>query len=154
MKKFLAAATVAAAALIATPSFAALTQGATAPENLGPALNGAGLELNPWVSAHGDLLLLTRLNSPEGYGLGDLFVSVDLGSGFSAPRNLGPCVNTHHDEYHASPRLQTGELYFIRRESTPVEVPGEIYRLSLRDWLAGYPGAADVLPVGLLPPGD
>ncbi len=32
MKKFLAAATVAAAALIATPSFAALTQGATAPE--------------------------------------------------------------------------------------------------------------------------
>jgi peroxiredoxin len=32
MKKFLAAAAVAAAALIATPSFAALTQGATAPE--------------------------------------------------------------------------------------------------------------------------
>lgn len=127
------------------------SQGATAPENLGPVLNGAGLEFNPWISAHGELLLWTRLNAPDGYGLGDLYVSVDLGHGFLPPRNLGPCVNTQHDEYHASPRLESGELYFVRRQSTPVEVPGEIYRLSLRDWLASYPGAADVLPVGLAP---
>lgn len=125
------------------------SQGATAPENLGPALNGTGLEFNPWISAHGELLLLTKLNSPDGYGLGDLYVSVDLGDGFLPPRNLGPCVNTLHDEYHASPLLQSGELYFIRREAAPLEIPGQIYRLSLREWLASFPGAADVLPSGL-----
>lgn len=116
------------------------SRGATEPENLGPVLNGPGLEFNPWISPHGELLLLTRLGAPDGYGLGDLYVSVELGNGFTTPRNLGPCVNTIHDEYHASPRLERGELYFIRREVAPVEVPGEIYRLSLRSWLAAFPG--------------
>jgi hypothetical protein len=125
------------------------SRGATQPENLGPALNGPGLEFNPWISAHGELLLFTQLDGPDGYGSGDLYVSVDLGSGFRPARNLGPCVNSVHDEYHASPRLETGDLYFIRREVAPVEVPGEIYRLSMRAWLASFPGAADVLPAGL-----
>ncbi len=125
------------------------SQGAAEPENLGPTLNSPGLEFNPWVSAHGELLLFTRLDAPGGYGSGDLYGSVELGGGYLPPRNLGPCVNSVHDEYHASPRLERGELYFIRREVTPVEVPGEIYRLSLRDWLAGFPGAPDVLLEGL-----
>jgi hypothetical protein len=115
------------------------SQGATQPENLGSALNGAGFEFNPWVSAHGELLLFTKLGAAGGYGLGDLYASLDLGAGFLPARNLGPCINTVHDEYHASPRLEGAELYFIRRLVTPAEVPGDIYHVSLRDWLEGFP---------------
>jgi WD40-like Beta Propeller Repeat len=109
-----------------------LSATAGAAENIGPAINTDGLEFNPWISPDGHLLLLTALNRPGGYGAGDLYFSVDLGAGFNPPVNLGPCVNTSADEYHAAPRLETGELFFARLHFDPVWIPGDLYVLDLR----------------------
>lgn len=115
-----------------------LLQGdAALPENIGGPINTEGLEFNPWISPEGRVLLLTALNRPGGYGAGDLYVSVDLGWGFSEPLNLGPCVNTSADEYHAAPRLDTGQLFFARLHFDPVWIPGDLYVLDLRRLGAG-----------------
>lgn len=109
------------------------------PENVGPTVNTDGFEFNPWISPDGRLMLLTALNRAGGYGAGDLYASVDFGAGFNPPMNLGPCVNTSADEYHAAPRLDTRQLFFARLHFDPVWIPGDLYVLDLRrlgaNWL-------------------
>jgi hypothetical protein len=110
----------------------ALAQGDVAvAETIGGPVNTEGLEFNPWISPDGRVLLLTALNRPGGYGAGDLYVSVDLGASFVEPVNLGPCVNTSADEYHAAPHLTAGQLFFVRLRFDPVWIPGELYVLDL-----------------------
>jgi hypothetical protein len=99
---------------------------------LGAPINSDGLEFNPWISPGGQVLLLTGLNRPGGYGAGDLYASVDLGVGFGPPVNLGPCINTAADEYHAAPRLDRLQLFFVRLHFDPVWIPGDLYVLDLQ----------------------
>lgn len=102
--------------------------GETQPENLGPAINTEGLEFNPWVSPGGHAILFAALERPDGLGSIDLYGSLDLGLGFASAMNLGPCVNTAADEYHPSPVLESGELFFVRHPIDPW-FPGELYKL-------------------------
>jgi len=108
-----------------------LSVGASEPENLGPSINTEGLEFNPWVSPDGHVLLFTGLNRAGGYGAGDLYASIDLGAGFGGGVNLGPCVNTSADEYHAAPRVDRWQLFFVRLHFDPVWIPGDLYVVDL-----------------------
>jgi hypothetical protein len=108
-----------------------LSAGASEPDNLGAPINTDGFEFNPWVSPGGHALLFTGLNHPDGFGAGDLYASVDVGSGFGAALNLGPCINTPADEHHAAPRLDSGQLFFARLHFDPEWIPGELYVLDL-----------------------
>ena len=83
----------------------------------------ADWEFNPEVSSDGRTLVFTSLR-PGGYGYGDLYVSHLRDDTWSAPRNLGPAVNTAADEFH--PTLGPGGLlYFVRNSFGPTN--GDIF---------------------------
>jgi Tol biopolymer transport system component len=86
----------------------------------------ADWEFNPEVSADGRALVFTSLR-PGGHGQGDLYVSHHREGAWSAPRNLGPAVNTRFDEFHPT-LARDGFLYFVRNSSTATH--GDIYRIA------------------------
>ena len=92
-------------------------------------VEGGGLqdawEFNPEISLDGRTLVFASLR-PQGYGLGDLYVSHLEQGEWSAARNLGPLVNTAADEYHPTVSHDRRSLYFVRR-AFPVR--GNFYRI-------------------------
>jgi hypothetical protein len=101
-------------------------------ENLGPGVNSPDTwEYNPWVSPDGRLMVFATLNRPDGYGLGDLYVSYNRGGTWSQAINLGPAVNTEKDEFHPLVSRDLRQLYFVRQTWNPF-VPSDFYRLDTR----------------------
>ena len=66
----------------------------TPPENLGPALNTAGQDIEPWISADGRLLIFASNGRPDTHGSYDLYTSHRCGETWSEPRNLGDAVSS------------------------------------------------------------
>lgn len=65
-------------------------------KNLGPAINSAGFEIAPFLSADKQRLYFSS-SGHEGYGDSDIYFSDRLYSSYetwSTPRNLGPTINT------------------------------------------------------------
>jgi hypothetical protein len=65
-------------------------------KNLGPAINSAGFEIAPFLSADKQRLYFSS-NGHEGYGDSDIYFSDRLYSSYetwSTPRNLGQAINT------------------------------------------------------------
>lgn len=83
-----------------------MTQGWTAPENLGCAVNSAANEASP-------SLVETELyfSSTRGGGLGDIYVSSFDGSSFGAPV-LAPGLNTAQDDFRPNLRRDGLEVFF------------------------------------------
>jgi len=75
----------------------------TAPENLGPRLNTAGNDIEPWVSADGRLMILASRGRPDTRGAYDLYISRRCGDEWSAARNLGDRVNSKGWDFGARP---------------------------------------------------
>lgn len=95
-----------------------------APENLGSAVNSSDVDLEPTLSADGGTLVFTSWR-PGGQGSSDLYISTrDAKGAWTAPRNLGPAINTKGAEggAHLSPDGRT--LYFGASGDRP---PLEIY---------------------------
>jgi hypothetical protein len=83
-------------------------------------------EFNPEVSADGRILVFASLR-PGGHGSGDLYVSHRRGGEWSAPVNLGPAVNSSHDEFHPTLSRDGRTLYFARTLLSPTVVPSNFY---------------------------
>lgn len=64
------------------------------PENLGPRLNTAGEDIEPWVSADGRLMIFSSKGRPDTRGSYDLYASRRCEDGWTEPRNLGDRVNS------------------------------------------------------------
>ena len=90
----------------------------------------ADWEFNPEVSRDGRTLVFTSLR-PGGFGLGDLYVSHRHADGWSTPVNLGPLVNTGHDEFHPTLSPDGDTLYFARTVTAPDVVPSRFHRIPL-----------------------
>jgi hypothetical protein len=88
-------------------------------------------QFNPEVSADGGTLVFASLR-PGGYGSGDLYVSHRRGGEWSAPANLGPLVNTAHDEFHPTLSPDGRTLYFARTLLSPAVVPSNFYSVPTR----------------------
>jgi len=98
------------------------------PENLGPAINGDGLENGePIIAPDQSFLLFSGYGRKGGYGGWDIYISRHRPDGtWSEPENLGPAVNTSARDY--SPRLEpdghtlvfTSERNFATGRKTPV----------------------------------
>lgn len=73
----------------------------------------ADWEFNPEISADGRTLVFTSLR-PGGHGFGDLYASHLRDGRWSAPRNLGPAVNSAADEFHPTLSPDGRWLYFVR----------------------------------------
>jgi hypothetical protein len=83
-----------------------------APENLGPVLNTAGQDIEPWISADGRLLLFASNGRPDTRGSYDIYASHRCGEAWSAPRNLGPEVNSSAWDFGPRPSPDGRFLFF------------------------------------------
>jgi len=81
------------------------------PKNLGPGVNGRAWDSQPSLSHTGDTLYFAS-DRLGGFGLSDIYMSVNKGGQWQAALNLGPVINTRGNEvspcYH--PRYRV--LYF------------------------------------------
>jgi Tol biopolymer transport system component len=97
--------------------------------NLGPPVNTAESQPDLWISPSQEWMILVITEHPDGHGGDDLYFSEFRDGAWTAPRNLGPAVNT--PEYEYGPFMDpTGTwLYFISHRSGE----GDIYRIELRE---------------------
>lgn len=89
----------------------------SSPENLNVPVNSKDREDSPAFS-HDGLTLFFTSNRPDGHGAND-FWSVhrdSLDAPFGAPENLGPIVNSNHDETHFRPTSDGRSAILSRRE--------------------------------------
>lgn len=89
--------------------------------NWGPALplpgqlNSAGNEGALTLSSNGRILIFAACQRPDGYGSCDLYISFNRGDNlWSAPRNLGPAVNTRAWESQPTLSADGKILVFVR----------------------------------------
>ena len=80
--------------------FSDLSADSLATINLGAPVNSESDELQPSLAADKSFLLFTS-NRPGGYGKYDIYISFLNDSIWSEPKNLGPKINTEHDEFSA-----------------------------------------------------
>jgi len=88
-----------------------------APENLGPALNTAGEDIEPWVSADGKMLLFSSNGRPDTRGSYDIYVSHRCGETWSTPRPLGADVNSPAWDFGPRPSPDGRFLFFTSNRS-------------------------------------
>jgi len=81
------------------------------PVNLGPAVNTAGVETEPSLTADGKTLFF-RSDRSGGEGKYDIWVATWTGSNWGNVRNVGPPVNTSYNEEYPGISPSGYKLYF------------------------------------------
>ncbi|MCU0431469.1 MAG: OmpA family protein [Cytophagaceae bacterium] len=102
-----------------------------APINLGPVINTANDEANPYLASDGRTLFFASSGHP-GYGSMDVFMSVrldDTWTNWSTPINLGYRINTAGSEL--SFKMSADGTYAYGYYGNPVSGQMEIYRINL-----------------------
>jgi hypothetical protein len=86
----------------------------SAAENLGPTVNSALVEVDPFISKDGLSLYFSCNNCPGGYGGYDIWVAqrASVNDPWGAPQNLGPSINTSAGETGAQISPDGHRLYF------------------------------------------
>lgn len=88
-------------------------------ENLGQAVNSGNREVDPYVAPDKSFLLFAN-DRPGGLGGQDLYVSLNRQGSWSAPRSLGPLVNSRGNEVCPSISPDGRYLFFTSdREGAP-----------------------------------
>lgn len=98
--------------------------------NLGQTINTEYNEGSGFITADSKFLIFNSEGHP-GFGEGDLFISERLDStwlNWSKPLNLGPGINTKHQEDYPFLHLKGNELYFNRT----IDGNADIYKLELK----------------------
>ena len=95
-------------------------------------INTTDDELGPELSRDGQLLLFYS-NRSGGSGGYDIWVSRRSESGWQAPVNLGPAINSEHDEYSPALSPDGTRLYFASNRPQPDDGP---QRISQSPWHA------------------
>jgi hypothetical protein len=113
------------------------------PENLGPALNTPGQDIEPWVSADGQLLLFASNGRADTRGSYDIYASHRCGEGWSAPRPLGADVNSPAWDFGPRPSPDGRYLFFTSNRAMTDQPPAEA--LSFASLLARIRGVQNGL---------
>jgi len=87
----------------------------SAPVNLGPPVNSAFAELNPFISKDGLSLYFACFNCPGNLGGSDIWVSqrASVNDPWGTPQNLGPNINSSAGEGGPALSSDGHRLYFI-----------------------------------------
>jgi hypothetical protein len=87
----------------------------SAPINLGPPVNSAFAEQNPFISKDGLSLYFTCFNCPGNIGGSDIWVSqrASANDPWGTPQNLGPNINTSAGESGPALSSDGHRLYFV-----------------------------------------
>jgi OOP family OmpA-OmpF porin len=83
------------------------------PESISDKINSTSNEGTCSISADGRRLIFTSCVGRQGYGSCDLFESRKIGNDWTAPKNLGPNVNTSEWESQPSLSADGRTLYFV-----------------------------------------
>jgi hypothetical protein len=122
-----------------------------APENLGPVLNTAAQDIEPWVSADGRMLLYASNGRKDSQGSYDIYVSHRCGDGWAAPRPLGAGVNSPAWDFGPRPSPDLRFLFFTSNRAATDAAPD--HALSFTGVLARLRsprnGLRDVYRVGM-----
>jgi outer membrane protein OmpA-like peptidoglycan-associated protein len=81
--------------------------------DLGPPINSSYNEGVQTVSQDGELLMFTICNRPDGMGSCDIYYAFRTAQGWSAPRDLGPRVNSPYWDSQPCLAPDGRELYFV-----------------------------------------
>ncbi len=96
-----------------------------------PVNNGAHKAGDPLISPKEDFLIFLMGGGPDDQGQADLYISFRTkDGGWTAPRNLGPEINT--PEFECAPSLTPDGKYllFTRRKAWKTDVPSKIWWVS------------------------
>jgi OmpA-OmpF porin, OOP family len=85
----------------------------SAPSSISPVINTEMNEGTCTISADGRKLIFTSCAGRDNFGSCDLYESIRIGDNWSAPKNLGPLVNTSAWESQPSLSADGRTLYFI-----------------------------------------
>jgi hypothetical protein len=86
------------------------------PENLGDGINSPYEEMDPFVGPD-ERWMVWASDRPGGFGNLDLYISSFTNGSWTAPRNLGPTINTNTYEY--CPRMSLdGKSFLFSRDQT------------------------------------
>lgn len=83
----------------------------SSPVELIPPSHNQGFDSGPMISPDGDLLFFVSSNRSESFGREDLYYSRLEDGMWSNPKNLGPVVNSNHNE--GAPRFSPDGKYFF-----------------------------------------
>lgn len=83
----------------------------TAAQKMPRPINSSYFEGSASITADGNVLYFIS-ERPNGYGLGDIYVSTKTGENWSTPKNIGPIVNTEEDEKFVFIHPSGKTLYF------------------------------------------
>jgi OOP family OmpA-OmpF porin len=103
----------------------------TKPLNLGKTINTKGTEAAPFLASDDRTLYFTS-DGLYGYGGSDIYMSRrldDTWTKWSAPENLGPVVNTSHDESYLTLTASANKVYFTSQVKDGNDV--DMYMLEL-----------------------
>ena len=81
------------------------------PENLGAPVNSKGDEIEPFVSADEQVLIIAARNRGDAVGAYDLYVARRLGERWDTPRHPGPPINSSGWDF--APRLSPDGKIFV-----------------------------------------
>jgi outer membrane protein OmpA-like peptidoglycan-associated protein len=103
----------------------------TKPLNLGKDINTKGVESAPFLASDDKTLYFTS-DGLNGYGGSDIFMSRRLDNtwtNWSRPENLGPIVNTAHDESYLTLSASGNKVFFTSQVKKSLDV--DMYMLEL-----------------------
>lgn len=100
-------------------------------ENLGATVNSPQLEGSAWVARDGSYLIYES-QRPGGYGQSDLYITYNSNGVWTAPRNLGPVINTSWFEDGASVSPDGKYLFFNRRRAYVTGTTTDIWWVDIR----------------------
>jgi Tol biopolymer transport system component len=83
-----------------------------APENLGPAINTAGQEVEPWISPDERYLIFSALSRSDSLGSYDLYLSRRVAGRWEPARRLGEGINSTARDFNQSVSPDGAWLYF------------------------------------------
>jgi Tol biopolymer transport system component len=108
------------------------------PENLGDSINTTASETDAYVAPDQSYIIFAAYGRSDAVGDGDLYITFQRNGGWSAPRNLGPRINTVAREYCpvVSP---DGRFFYFTSQSgfTDAPRPTALTYPELRDALGG-----------------
>ena len=88
------------------------------PTSLSASINTGGYEFNAYISPNEDFLIFSGYNREDGFGSGDLYVSLQHKNGdWSDSKNLGKKINSEKMDYCPFIDIKTNTLYFTSTRS-------------------------------------
>lgn len=87
----------------------------TSPEALPNTINTTGYEYNAFIAPDESYIIFGSYNRTNGYGSGDLYISLNTKNGWQTAENLGSSINTNKMDYCPFVDVTTNILYYTSK---------------------------------------